>query len=377
MNKKISMLLVLIPLIILFIYVAFSSGPLAPIPVVVTEVSSGIIKPAISGIGTVEAQHLYKLSSTHTARIQSLTVDVGDWVSAGHVVATLDPIDLNAKIDAQQAAIQRIQAIQQDAELKLGFAKSQTIRYTQLLVAKATQEEQLAIKKQEQRLAESALSLITADMKKARADLLMLEKQQQEMQLIAPISGRVAARLSEVGNVLVTGQPLLELYDPKKLWVQSRFEQIHAQNLVPNLPVTIQLRAQKGSFSGRVARIEPKADVVTEEMLAKIVMDDDKASVAHIGELANMTVMLPERRVALRIPNAAIQRQKSIVGVWLLNAQQKISFRPITLGIQDLDGQVEVLSGLSEQDRIVHYSQKPLSSHHAIVIVEQLVDQPS
>lgn len=374
MNRKLAMIFVLVPLVMIFVYVAFSSGPLAPVPVVVTKVESGVLKPAISGIGTVEAQRLHKIASTQTGRVQQIMVDVGEWVNAGQVVAILDPVDLDEKIEAQQAAILRIQSAIADAQLKLSFAKAQTTRYTQLLSAKATQEEQLAIKRQEQRLAESTLELLAADMKKARADLRVLEAQEQQMHLIAPISGRVAARFSEVGNTVVSGQSLLEVYDPKQLWIHTRFDQIHAQGLTQQLPVSVQLRSQSVSLSGQLVRIEPKADAVTEEMLAKIVIHDERANAAHIGELAIVTVKLPERQVALRLPNAAIQRQQARIGVWRVDANDAIEFVDVSLGTQDLEGQIEVLSGLSVQDRVVLYSQKPLSTHSRVMLVEHLVD---
>ncbi len=83
MNRKLSLTLVLVPLLILFIYVALRSGPLSPVAVVVTSVATGTLQPAIAGIGITEAKYWHKISATQTARIQQILVEVGDRVEQG------------------------------------------------------------------------------------------------------------------------------------------------------------------------------------------------------------------------------------------------------------------------------------------------------
>jgi len=51
-GRTLALIAVLVPLLILFIYVALRSGPLAPIPVTVTTVENRAIAPALFGIGT-------------------------------------------------------------------------------------------------------------------------------------------------------------------------------------------------------------------------------------------------------------------------------------------------------------------------------------
>ncbi|HMM72847.1 MAG TPA: biotin/lipoyl-binding protein, partial [Rhodocyclaceae bacterium] len=109
------------PLALLFIYVALRSGPLAPVAVTVTTVQQRTIAPALAGIGTVQARYTYKIGPTYAGRIKRLDVHVGDAVKTGQVLGEMDPVDLDERIGAQQAAIKSAQAALRQAEAKQTF----------------------------------------------------------------------------------------------------------------------------------------------------------------------------------------------------------------------------------------------------------------
>jgi multidrug efflux pump subunit AcrA (membrane-fusion protein) len=94
-KRTLVVLVVLLPLLVLFIYVALRSGPLAPVPVTVARVENRSISPALFGIGTVEARYSYKIGPTFAGRVKRLSVQVGDRVKAGQVLGEMDPVDLD------------------------------------------------------------------------------------------------------------------------------------------------------------------------------------------------------------------------------------------------------------------------------------------
>lgn len=59
------------------------------------------------------------------------------------------------------------------------------------------------------------------------------------------------------------------------------------------------------------------------------------------------------------------------VGVWKVT-DQKLQFIEIKLGRSNLEGDVQVLDGLSENDQIVLYSEKPLNAKNRLRIVKNL-----
>jgi hypothetical protein len=132
------------------------------------------------------------------------------------------------------------------------------------------------------------------------------------------------------------------------------------------------LRSRDGAgLSGRVLRVEPLADAVTEELLAKVVFDPRPPALPPIGELAEVTVTLQALPSAPVVPNAAIKRLDGRLGVWVA-ADGDLRFAPIRVGAQDLDGRVQVTEGLDVGERVVVYTRQALTARSRIKIVERV-----
>ncbi len=371
-GRTLALLAVIIPLLALFIYVGLRSGPLAPIAVTVAKVESGVISPSLFGIGTVEARYTYKIGPTFAGRVKSLDVHVGEQVQAGQVLGEMEPIDLNDKIRSQESVLKRAQAALVEAEARKVFAEQQLQRYAQLLDVQAVSEESVTVKRQDLKVADAALSVAHADIARARSDREGLIAQKSNLRLITPVAGIVAVRDADPGTTIVAGQAVVEVIDSKSLWINVRFDQIGASGLAPDLPAHIALRSRSDQvLSGKVLRIEPMADVVTEEMLAKVTFENQPEPLPSLGELAEVTVDLPALPNTPLIPNAALQRDGDKVGVWRI-VDGDLSFAPLKLGASDLNGFVQVLEGLEEGDQVVVYSQKQLKANSRIKVVDQI-----
>ena len=196
------------------------------------------------------------------------------------------------------------------------------------------------------------------------------------MRLQAPADGVVTSRDAEAGSTVVAGQPVLRLIDPASVWVRLRLDQGRSAGLAPGLKASIVLRSRpRTPLAGQVARVELLADSVTEERIAQVSFD--RASGASMGELAEVTLQLPETPVSLLLPNASIQRQQGQTGVWRLDGGKPV-FTPVQLGTHSLDGQVQVLTGVKLGDEVMVYSQKALSADSRVQVVDALVKgQPS
>lgn len=371
-KSTLALLAVIIPLLALFIYVALRSGPLAPVPVTLAEVENKALAPALFGIGTVEARYTYKIGPTFAGRVKGLDVHVGDQVKAGQVLGVMDPVDLDQRIRAQDAALKRAQAQSDEARARHTYARTQAQRYEQLLKVRSTSEELVATRRQELQVAEAGLNAALQEFARVQAEREALAAQQTNLQLIAPVDGLVVARNADPGTTIVAGQAVVELIDPESLWINVRFDQIHAHGLAAGLPARIVLRSQTGDpGTGRVLRIEPVADAVTEETLTKVVFDRLPEPLPPIGELAEVTVALPQLAAGPVLPNAAIQRIDGRLGVWQVT-DGDLHFTEVTIGTGDLDGLVQVRAGLKVGDQVVVYRAKALSPRSRIQVVEQL-----
>lgn len=371
-RRTLTLLAVLAPLLALFVYVALRSGPLAPVPVVLAAVEERAIAPGLFGIGTVEARYTYRIGPTFAGRVQRLDVHVGDRVAAGQILGEMDPVDLDDRLRAQDAALKRAEAQLREAQARRDHASGQAARYEKLLAVRAVSEELVATRRQELQVAQAGLEAAGEELVRLRAEREALGAQRANLRLVAPVDGLVVAREADPGTTVVAGQAVVELIDPANLWVNVRFDQVHAGGLAADLPARIVLRSRPGDpADGRVLRVEPLADVVTEETLAKVVFDRLPESLPPIGELAEVTVALPPHTAAPTIPNAAIQRSEGRLGVWRV-AEGDLQFTPIVLGQTDLDGYVQVRQGLAAGDTVVLYSEKSLSERSRIQIVDHL-----
>ena len=371
-RRTLALVAAVVPLAALFVYVVLRSGPLAPVAVTLDTVRSRAVAPALSGIGTVQVRYIYKIGPTAAGRVRRLDVHVGDMVRAGQVLGEMDPVDLDERMRAQQAAIKSAEAGLRQAEARQSYAQSQARRYEQLVSVRATSEENLATRQQELAVADAALAAAREDASRLRSELQALRAQRGNLRLVAPVAGLVAARDADPGTTVVAGQAVIRLMDPASLWVDARFDQISAQGLAAGLPAEVVLRSRHGQpLAARVLRTEPLADAVTEELLAKVVFDALPRPLPPIGELAEVTVRLPPLPEAPTIPNAALRTVGGQRGVWKFRDGQ-LAFAPLRLGRADLDGQVQVREGLAAGDAVVVYSEGTLGPKSRVHVVERI-----
>lgn len=374
-RKSLMLLAILLPLLALFAWVGLRSGPLAPVPVVVATVNEEPVAPALFGIGTVQARYSYRIGPTIAGRVARVDVHVGDRVRAGQVVGAMEPVELSDRVRAQEAAQQRAQAGLNEARARLDFARSQELRYERLLASRATTEEVFAAKRQERQVMETALAAAQQELARAGAERRAVAAQRANLDLVAPVDGLVVERAAEPGSTVVAGQPVVEIIDPASLWVEARFDQVSASGLQAGLPARIALRSRPAEpLAGTVLRVEPRADAITEETLAKAVSPALPDALPPLGELAEVTVSLGERPAAPVIPNAALRRVDGALGVWRLSGDG-LEFAAVEPLARDLDGRVQV-RGLAKGDRVVVYSEKALSARSRIQVVDRLAGAP-
>ena len=153
-------------------------------------------------------------------------------------------------------------------------------------------------------------------------------------------------------------------------------DQGRSEGLQPGLKAKIVLRSQPQQvLAGQVVRVEIVADAVTEERIAQVVFETPAArglATPSVGELAEVELLLAETAAAPVVPNAAIQRQQSQVGVWRIEGGKPV-FVPVRLGASSLGGLVQVHSGITTGDSVVVYSHKAVVPGARIEIVEALV----
>jgi multidrug efflux pump subunit AcrA (membrane-fusion protein) len=100
-----------VTLLLPFVWVATTSGPLALARVTVTKVALGDVNPTLFGIGIVEARRSYMIGPTTAGRVGRVLVDVGESVKTGQLLAEMDQarssglaVDLPAEINLRSSS---------------------------------------------------------------------------------------------------------------------------------------------------------------------------------------------------------------------------------------------------------------------------------
>jgi multidrug efflux pump subunit AcrA (membrane-fusion protein) len=152
-RRTLAIVAVLVPLVGLLGYVALRSGPLAPVAVTVVKVEERALRPAVFGVGNVEARQVHRIGPTAPGRLLRLSAEVGDTVKVGQLLGEMDPVDNDDRLRSQEAVVRRAAAMSEDATARHTHAATQARRYEQLFAEKATSEELLAARRQDLQLA--------------------------------------------------------------------------------------------------------------------------------------------------------------------------------------------------------------------------------
>ncbi len=369
-----------------FVWMVARSGPLAPIRVTAVTVGEGMIAPALFGIGSVEARRSYLIGPTAAGRVLRVLVDVGEAVKAGQLLAEMEPLDLEQRTAALDAALERAGSAAVSAEAQLrdvrarkALAEISARRYAELGQKNFVSPSAVEAKQQEQVSAQAGASAAVANLAAARQDMARISAERDglrqlrnNMRLLAPADGVVVARDAEPGSTLVAGQAAIRLIDPASLWVKMRIDQGRSGGLALGLPAEIVLRSNPSRpLAGKVARLELVSDNVTEERVAQVAFDRIPAGVA-VGELAEITLQLPAGQSGLLLPNASIRRHAGATGVWVRSGGA-LRFAPVQLDSASLDGKVLVKQGLAKGEQVIVYSDREVGAGSRIQVVDALV----
>ncbi len=371
-------------LISAFVWAAATSGPLAPVKVVVARAESGPLEQRVFGIGTVEARYVYTIGPTQPGRIARLLADQGDAVKAGQLLGEMDPVDLDERIAAAEAAREKsggaravAKAQVEQAKNRYDLAAANAERYARLRDSATISAELAEAKVADADLAkavltgaEAALRIAGQEIEKAAADLQSLRVQKNYLRLVSRYDGVVVSRDAEPGSTVVAGQSVLKVVDPKTLWIRARVDQADAGAIAPGQEVLITLRSLgQHALKGKVSRIEMLGDSVTVERVVDIDFTGDAP--LRLGELAEVTINTAPAKNALHVPAAAVKKADGKTGIWKIEGGKTV-FCAVQTGITTLDGKTEITGGLRPDESFIVYSPVELRGGMSVKQVKTL-----
>jgi RND family efflux transporter MFP subunit len=182
------------------------------------------------------------VGTERAGRLVHLTLEEGQAVARGDLLAELDSDELRAALAEDRARVT-------EAEADVRLAESTLKRRAEL-----TAEGIVAAHELDQ--AQRDLDIARARLETGRAAVSRDEAQLRKTRILAPISGTVTGRHAQAGETLEAGQRVLTLADLTRLRIEAEADEADADALGVGAPVSITCEAFPGrAWRGRVEDI--------------------------------------------------------------------------------------------------------------------------
>lgn len=266
--------------------------------------------------GTVEAVRQLVVAAQVQGRLLELRVDAGQRVNKGQLLARIDDRESAAGVAAAQAN---------------AAAAKMTLARTQQLVGQKF-------------MSPAVLDKARADYDTAAAQLSAAQAGKEHGQILAPISGVVAVRHVEAGELATPGRPLFTLYQPGGLRIVAHLPQARLAEVRASKKVLVDFPELGRQFESSAITVLPTIDGDTHTALVRIELPPD-AGFAVPG-MAGRVYFLNGESMRMTLPKTAIVRRGELAGVYVKDAAGRFRLRQLRLGEIVADGEVEVLAGL-------------------------------
>ncbi len=284
--------------------------------------------------GTVEPWARVSPGTKILGRVEQVTVREGDRVTRGQLLARLERRDLEASAAQARAAV----AI---AEAGLDNADAQHRRMGDLHARGSVTDKNLEDARTAFRVAEAGLARAQADLEAARVALEYAE-------IRAPITGWVAARLVEAGDMVHPGDPLFRLDDLARVKISVALPESGLAGLAPGDPAEVRVDAAQTSVPATLDRILPAGDPQSRTFEVQFVLPNAEGTLKS-GMFARVAFARGSRQ-ALLVPSAALVRRGQLLGLFVVDGDGRARLRWIRAG-QEAGERTEILSGLDAGQR--------------------------
>lgn len=270
------------------------TGGDTPVPV---EAVAAVRQPIIAnytGTATLEAERQAEVVAKTSGVLLKLRVEEGDLVSAGQVLAELDPERPRLQLAQAEANLKRLQN---------DFRRAQEMYQNRLVSSEQFDKVRFDLETQQ-----------------AAYDLAQLELSYTH--IVAPIDGVISERMVKEGNLIQLHQPLFRIDDFDPLLAVLNVPERELAILQPGLPVSMVVDALAGkAFTGAIARVSPVVDAQTGTFRVTTEFRDETRQLKS-GMFGRLNVVYDERKDALVVPREAVIDEDGRTSVFVVSREK-------------------------------------------------------
>ena len=271
--------------------------------------------------------------------INRLFVREGENVTRGQVLAQIETVDLQSRLDAQEGALE-------EARAKLSIAEKNRENGHALLRQKFISQNAFDT-------THSTYEASAALVRSAEAQLRIARKAMDDASVRAPFNGIVARKLVNAGEKVGIDSPLFGLVDLAHMEIEAPAPAAEIPAVKPGQAASFRVDGfGERVFTGKVERINPSADAGSRSIMLYISVANQDG-VLKGGMFAKGDIVLESTAISTVIPASAVRDEAGQAYVFTIEGG-KIGKRAVKLGATEPQrGLVEVRSGLEEGISVV------------------------
>lgn len=300
-------------------------------------------------VGTVRAGTSAVLSARIPGIISMLKVREGDRVQKGQLLAQLEAAENLANAAVATAGIDEARQGLDEAGSRKKLADITFERYHKLFSEQAISRQEFDVKQTEKELAALGLAGAEARLKQARERSKGADAMSDYTRITAPITGIVASRVADLGASVFPPQPLMTIEDENSYTLELAVPETLSGRVKPGSPVKVSIEAMGAPFDAKISLVVPAVDPTSRTFIAKISLANKSIKSGMFGR---GTIDLGTTLKGMTLPRKALSEHGAMTSVWVLDADNSARMRIIRSG-KSVGGRIEILSGLSEGERVV------------------------
>jgi RND family efflux transporter MFP subunit len=306
--------------------------------------------------------------------IRVIHVDVGDHVKEGQTLAELEIPELAAELAGTDAAVRAAQEQVRRAQGDLSRAQSTYSAthsaYTRLKQAADTQPGLVAQQEVDDSQAkdlgtQAQVASAEAELSGAKQQLEVAEDKRKQYaalsdytRITAPFAGVITVRYADTGSLIAAGtststqsMPVVRLAQISVLRLVLQIPESIAPQIHVGGSIKVHVQALNEDYEGKVSRFADSLDQQTRTMETEVDFQNSGGKLMP-GMFCEAYFVHDKKRNVLSIPIEAVNRTGEEATVLVVDSENVVGVRPVKLG-QESSTQIEVLSGLSEGERVI------------------------
>jgi HlyD family secretion protein len=333
-----------------------AAAPVIDVPVVKAVV--GNVESSLEISGTLTPRSRVAVKPRLPGTLEQILVDIGDAVSEGQTIATLDRREIDAQADAAIAAVAVAKASLDTAEASLASAVLEHDRAKNLYDKGALPRQRLDAADTAHRASIAQRELATANLAQANAALRRAREIQKNATITSPVTGFVVERNYDAG-AMPGDLPVVVVADLRQMRLEAGVSELEAGRLRVGMKARVAVQAKPGeTFFGQLAAIAPEVDERNRHFKIEVRVPNDGRTLLS-GMYATARIVEATAGNAVLVPKEAVTSKDGKRVVKKVDGD-KVTAVEVTEGLAD-GARIQIVKGLSAGDIVLADARRPLA----------------